>query len=417
MESCTKIRLHWKTDHLSRLVEAGDNFCDVGLISDDRMTVLVHSWVMARASPLLSSLLSEVPRCQCRELVTISVAGVSGDILSNIVSLIYSRNVTLTSDAANELIENAKVLGIDNIAIEQKQQETKNNFMTYNEDLYTPDFDNYNNKSDDDEMDDDEDIPEVNDKIDRLIQLVSSENVQEDKELNALVSDIFSEKEQPKYHKVTGEKKLTWDGKKGKKPTNPNLSKICPKCGKDYTSYKKGRNLMMRHYKEVHEGDGLHICPECGKSYTNLWKMKTHKRCVHRPLIHCDQCDFKCYQPGNLKSHKAYNHAERNIICDQCSKAFPLKSALEKHIRTVHEGFRIKCPDCDFQTTTKQNLKKHHDMIHLLIKFSCSMCSKEYSNQSALNVHSLKEHGINLKKYKKIKLADGKICLNKDVGL
>ena len=173
----------------------------------------------------------------------------------------------------------------------------------------------------------------------------------------------------------------------------------------------------MRHYKEVHEGDGLHICPECGKSYTNLWKMKTHKRCVHRPLIHCDQCDFKCYQPGNLKSHKAYNHAERNIICDQCSKAFPLKSALEKHIRTVHEGFRIKCPDCDFQTTTKQNLKKHHDMIHLLIKFSCSMCSKEYSNQSALNVHSLKEHGINLKKYKKIKLADGKICLNKDVGL
>ena len=417
MEGGTPIRLHCKTDHLSRLLVPGvrDNFCDVSLISEDRRTVMVHSWVMARSSSLLSSLLREVPRCQCRDLVRVTVAGVSGDILTDIVSLIYSGEATLRSDAANELIENAKVLGINNIATQQKQEEHKN-IMTDNEDLYTPGFDTYNNQSDDDETDDDEDSPEVNDKIDRLLQLVSSENVKEDKELDALVSDIFSEKEQPKYHKVTGEKKLKWDGK-GKKPTNHNLSKICPKCGKDYTSYKRGRNLMLKHYKEVHEGEGQHICPECGKFYTHLHKMKAHMRSVHRPLIHCDQCDYKCYQSSNLNTHKAYNHTERNIICDQCSKAFPLKSALEKHIRTVHEGFRIKCPDCDFQTTTKQNLKKHHDMIHLLIKFPCSMCSKEYSNQSALNTHSLKEHGINLKKYKKIKLADGKICLNKDVGL
>ena len=85
-----QIRLHHEQDLLGHalVTRVGAEFCDLGLISDDGRTVLAHSWVMARSSPLLSSLLREAPRCQCRELVRLRVAGVSGDTLHNIVSLI-----------------------------------------------------------------------------------------------------------------------------------------------------------------------------------------------------------------------------------------------------------------------------------------------------------------------------------------
>ena len=428
------IRLHHEQDLLGHalVTRVGAEFCDLGLISDDGRTVLAHSWVMARSSPLLSSLLREAPRCQCREVVRVTIAGVSGDTLDNIVSLIYSGDITLTQDAANELNENAKVLGIDNIVNivkNPKQQETKP-CIEKDDDFYMNDFDDDINHSDEDEdesededeiganntvnsMDTPGEIPEVNDKIDRLMKLVASENATENKELDSLVSDIFmdsDEEEKPKFYRVTGERKLKW---KGKRPKNHNLSKVCPKCGKDFSHTKGGRNLMLTHYREVHEGEGPHICPECGKSCPNLKKYKTHKRSAHGPVAHCDQCDFKCLQKSNLRIHKLYNHAERNIICDQCSMAFPLQSALDKHVRIVHEGIKLKCPDCDFQTSTKQNLKKHHDMIHLKLKFSCKICSKEYSNQSAVNVHALKEHGVNLKKYKKHNLGNGKTCFSK----
>ena len=346
------------------------------------------------------------------------MAGVSGDTLSSIVSLIYTGDISLTSDEANKVTENAKVLGIDNIIVKKpEQQETKISLPDDGDGFDTTAFDNDINQSDEDDSEDDEEIPEVNDKIDRLMSLMASENATENQELDSLVNDIFmdsDDEDKPKFHRVTGEPKLKWNGK-GKKPINHNLSKVCPKCGKDFSHQKKGRNQMLSHYREVHESKGPYICPECGKSCSNIRTLRSHTRNMHRsfPLVHCDQCDFKCRTKGNLRIHIAHNHAERNIICDQCSKAFAMKSALDKHVQIVHEGIKFKCPDCDFQTSTTQNLKKHHDMIHLLIKFPCNICSKEYSNQSALNTHALKVHGVNLKKYKKLDLGDGKTCFSK----
>ena len=490
-----KIRLHAPQDQLSQaLVSWAGRACDVTLIGDDprdntrvsdnpsedTRRLSVHSWVLARASELLSSLVKEVPRCQ---EVRVSVPGVRADTLSHIVTLLYSGVLTVTHREAGEVIEATKLLGISNISkspnsSEDTERKTRVAEFFSSEDThrearevvetakllgvennivlppkqryYQPqnellqlsgginfdlnglsqiDNDNvpsdedgeqllesneinevYSSDDEDDKASDDDDG--VNGKIERLMSLVTTENESRNGELEELVNDLFFEDHKAKYHKVSGEVKMKKE--KGKKQ---NLSKVCPKCGKEFSS----RPGMLYHHRLKHTRAGRgaqtkpRLCPECGKEFRNQQSYADHRRHSHNmKMWHCDQCDYEGKQLNNLTAHKKVYHMEKAFVCDQCSKRFSVRHSLDQHIRTAHEGFRLKCPECDFKTANKQNLKKHHDMIHLKVKFPCNLCPKEYSNRSAVKTHTKRDHGVDLAKYKKpFKLEDGSISYNK----
>ena len=424
-----KIRLHHEhnlLDHaLSSRLEG--EYCDVILISEDRRTVMVHSWVMARSSSLLSSLLREMPRCQCKDMIRVTVAGVSGDILSNIVSLIYSGEATLNQTHVHDIFDAAKLLGIQNILQPKLERQAKEKLLN-DEAVDDPeleqlfDMTNDSDNSSDAESGKEEDDEKIDFKIERLMNLVTTEDVTNDDELDQLVTELFKEEEkdpveeEKKKYTVTGEKRNPGRGH-GQK-----LSTVCPKCDKRF----EARHGMMYHYRRMHTKEGRQrhlevvnrprLCLECGKDFKTLSSYNYHMRYKHKPVERkyaCDQCEYRTTTTTLLSKHKLHNHTEKSFICDQCSKAFALNSQLDQHIKVVHQGIMIHCPECDFKSTTKQGLKKHYDMIHLKKKFPCSICSKEYSTQFNLNTHTKRDHGFVRKVFKKLKLENGKTCMYK----
>ena len=340
-----------------------------------------------------------------------------------------------THREAREVIKAAELFDVENIFLPPKQRDNppQNELLQLSggvnfdlNGLSQIDNDNISSDEDEEEMSDGEDSDDenrtVNDKIDQLLQLVATESAAENRELDALVSEIFrdsDDEKEVKYHKVTGEVKLKGRGLgrgKGWHQPKQNLSKVCPKCEKEFSNRRK----MLEHHRNLHTEAGQQraprLCPDCGKSCNTPNSYAHHRNDHHNPnrkVWHCDQCDFRSKHQSNLRMHKQRHHEERAFICDQCSKAFAIEKELEAHTRCVHEGFRLKCTDCEFQTSTKGSLKKHHDMIHLLRKFKCNICSKEYSNRSAVSIHSKRDHGIDMTKYKKVKLDNGKYCMNK----
>ena len=425
-----KIRLHHEQDFLGHTLASrlGGEYCDVGLISEDMRIVLVHSWLIAKSSPLLSSLLSEVPRCQCRELVRVSLTGVSGDILSNIVSLIYSGDVTLNKTHLHDFFEAANLLGIQNILQPKIESQDKEKILS-DESVDDPDLEqlfNMTNDSDDSsdaESGKGEDDEKMDCKIERLMNLVTSEDVTNNDELDQLVTELFKEEEKDpvveenKKYTITGELRNPGRGHKNEK-----LSTVCPNCDKRFES----RHGMMFHYRVQHTKEGRQkhleevnrprLCLECGKHFKTQSSYSKHMKFHHKPKENkfaCDQCEYRTNIATLLSTHKKHNHMEKSFICDQCSKAYALKSQLNQHIRVVHQGIMINCPECDFKTANKQGLKKHYNMIHLKMKFPCSICSKEYSTQFNLNTHTKRDHGFERKVFKKLQLEDGKTCMYK----
>ena len=422
------IRLHHEQDLLGHalVTRVGGEFCDLGLVSDDQRTVMAHSWVMARSSPLLSSLLREVPRCQCREVVRLRVVGVSGDTLSSIVSLIYSGEVTLSKNKVQDIFEAANLLGIQNILQpkhESKAEETFDDTADYKELEQLLNMTDYDSDDSSNEEDQDKDDGKTDDQIERLMNLVTNEKVSNNDELDQLVTELFKEEEEQdpvekekKKYTITGELKGTGGGK------GQNFSTVCPKCDQKFGS----RHSMMHHHRTKHTKEGRRVkyeaenrhrlCLECGKEFKTLSTYNYHIHYHHKPKekkFKCDLCDYASITGALLRTHKLRNHLEKSFICDQCSKAFAFERQLNSHIKVVHLGIMIHCPECDFKTATKQSLKKHHDMIHLKMKFQCNICPKEYSTQYNLNTHTKRDHGVERKVYKKLQLENGKTCMYK----
>ena len=357
----------------------------------------------------------------------VSVPGVSGHILSSIISLIYSGEVTLDKTNVHDFFEAANILVIQNI-LQPIESQAKEQILN-DEAVDDPDLEqlfNMTNDSDDSsdaESSKGEDDEKMDCKIERLMNLVTSDDVSHNDELDQLVTDLFKEEEKDpveeenKKYTITGELRNPGRGHKNQK-----LSTVCPKCDKRFES----RHGMMFHYRVMHTKEGRQkhlesvnrprLCLECGKQCTSRSSYSKHMHDHHKPKENkyaCDQCEYRSNTAALLSTHKKHNHMEKSFICDQCSKAYALKSQLDRHIRVVHQGIMINCPECDFKTGNKQGLKKHYNMIHLKMKFPCSICSKEYSTQFNLNTHTKRDHGFERKVFKKLRLEDGKTCMYK----
>ncbi|XP_049310200.1 uncharacterized protein LOC105229814 [Bactrocera dorsalis] len=158
----------------------------------------------------------------------------------------------------------------------------------------------------------------------------------------------------------------------------------CKVCGEAVL----GKDNIMKHAAEKHEGKGAYQCQFCNKFFLRLNYLEMHRTygCAAnpnraRPL--CDFCGRKFCQPQKLKAHIKRMHSgsraalqrhskevhSRNstvVSCPRCQKLFQNRSNLKIHMLT-HSGVRpFKCsePECNAAFTTKQCLQFHYKKVH-----------------------------------------------------
>ena len=95
----------------------------------------------------------------------------------------------------------------------------------------------------------------------------------------------------------------------------------CPDCNIDFTNK---RNLM-RHNKEIHFNDKLHL--------DYIEDMNEVK------VIKCEQCDESFKRKSNLKRHVDSQHGSgsSSFACQFCDKSFTRKDTMSRHVKRAHK--------------------------------------------------------------------------------
>lgn len=156
-------------------------------------------------------------------------------------------------------------------------------------------------------------------------------------------------------------------------------------------------------------------CPICGKkngSYPNLVK---HLRAIHNEEKphHCQHCDAKFEQAGELNKHIYMEHSDRMLgmtptepdmsivkeeaeeyhySCTECNAIFETVDAWTDHQVAEHNQVAHHCDQCEKKFLRPSELAEHKN-THLRVKFyPCNICNNSYSSPQKLTEHSQQAH-------------------------
>ena len=183
--------------------------------------------------------------------------------------------------------------------------------------------------------------------------------------------------------------------------------------GSSKSTAKRGeREEMLRHFIPVNmlsektvermkkmegrrkQGLVVHYCNECNYMTQNKSDLVNHSRTHSKEKpFHCELCDQKFSQKGQLKVH-VMSHKGRRFECKECDYKAARKSSLVTHLLT-HSGVKPhKCDSCEFSTTTKDNLIIHQRLHSGEKPYACTRCSYKATCSSNLIQHMRKHTGV-----------------------
>lgn len=169
-----------------------------------------------------------------------------------------------------------------------------------------------------------------------------------------------------------------------------------------------GKENIMKHASELHNGQGAYQCQFCKKYFLRLNYLEMHRTygCSanpHRSRPLCDFCGRKFCQPQKLKVHIKRMHSDMSEVlkefqCKNCMKLLGSRAALQRHFKEVHQkqmDGACACSKCGKTFQNKSNLKIHM-LTHSGIKpFRCnqSTCAAAFTTKQCLQFHYKKVHG------------------------
>uniref|UniRef100_T1J1Z7 PR domain zinc finger protein 4 n=1 Tax=Strigamia maritima TaxID=126957 RepID=T1J1Z7_STRMM len=172
-----------------------------------------------------------------------------------------------------------------------------------------------------------------------------------------------------------------------------------------------GKENIMKHAMEMHDGKGAYQCQYCKKFFLRLNYLEMHRTygCRlnpqrSRPL--CDLCGKKFCQPQKLKVHIRRMHSDMSEVlkefqCKSCFKLLGSRAALQRHLKEVHnkdQNIAATCDRCGKTFQNKSNLKIHM-LTHSGVKpFRCceSGCTAAFTTKQCLQFHYKKVHGYGM---------------------
>ena len=141
----------------------------------------------------------------------------------------------------------------------------------------------------------------------------------------------------------------------------------------------------------------LHKCLNCSYTSTRKERLGLHERTHDKhESLQCELCDYKCIGKKTLKIHQK-NHTGKIIPCGLCNYQTDIERQLVLHQKKLHPNpVMHKCDHCDYESKSKPNVLKHDETVHQGIRINCISCDRKFTQNSDLDKHMAKEHGITI---------------------
>ena len=279
------------------------SYCDVTLVSDDRVPFKAHKIVLGASSSFFKDILVHNPHPH----PLIYLKGIKHQDLSSILQFIYLGKTQIYTENVERFAQITRYLKITKL---------------------------------DDHIQSDKKV-----RVEDMDVVDIQENHQDRNEWNSTICSKSIE-EKNSFNQVEVE-------------TSKHMYE-CGECDAEYI-YKGD---LLRHVRIKHKGL-MYSCQICGYKASRPNLVKQHFESSHIGIkYHCKNCDYQATQKNILKTHQESVHDGVKYQCNNCEYEFTLKSSLRRHKSSVHVGIKYQCSRCNFQTTRRDFLNKHQNTKH-----------------------------------------------------
>ena len=347
-----------------------NKFTDVTLVSEDKIPIQAHRYVLSVFSPVLKNILLDNPHPH----PLIYLRGVNHQEMYSILHFIYHGEVSVNQRNMDRFAQAAKDLQIKKLAGDIKM-----------EIMVKPVADlvnNYDSKVSDDQAD----------------YKSSKESVDE------IGSAKYLHKcEECKTRYISESALDLHNSRKHKREDNLENKDIHPSCknqaefehpGTSSTNNEEKISSLSIPLKDRTGSDhSLYKCEECQSRYKSRSALVLHTSRKHGGLVFfCNYCEYEATTKGDKNKHEKSIHEFVRYPCGQCDYQATTQSHLKRHQNSVHEGVRYYCNQCEYTATTQGYLKEHKKSFHEGVKYSCDLCDFRTGRKYSIKGHKDRMH-------------------------